>query len=418
MNYPFWPLHFDAAAHLTEPVADAPSWQRAAGRLTDLFVFSHGWNNDGAMATQLYEAFFAEVAKLPARPDASIGVAGVFWPSMLLSAPGQHQDLDALHDLLQRRPDNHAALLEFRARLGSFMRAEPAANRDDLEFLAATTSEADWQTVLRAMAGPGYDGGAAGVGFVFANLWQGALNLLRVATFWQMKHRAAIIGRNGLGPLLGQIHQATPALRIHLIGHSFGARLVSYALTGLPNVTPSPVKSLFLLQGAFSHFAFADALPFDTARHGDLAGMSTRVDGPLLATFSRKDTAIGLAYPAASIVARQDAVDAADLMYRWEGMGCDGAQEVGADCVPLTKPGTVYPFRAGHWLNLDANLVIKDGAPPEGAHGDIVHPETAWAALSAAGLSLLTNPRLALLTEPRLALLTNPRPALLTEPRT
>src|ERR1019366_8389906 len=179
MNYPFWPLHFDAAARLDPP--DPGAFHST----TDLFVFSHGWNNDGAMATQLYEAFFAEVAKLPARPDASIGFAGVFWPSMLLSAPGQHQDLDALHDLLQRRPDNHAALLEFRARLGSFMRAEPAANRDDLEFLAATASEADWQPVLRAMAGPGYDGGAAGVGFVFANLWQGALNLLRVATFWQ-----------------------------------------------------------------------------------------------------------------------------------------------------------------------------------------------------------------------------------------
>src|ERR1019366_3459101 len=145
------------------------------------------------METEACEVFFAEVAKLPARPDASIGVAGVFWPSMLLSAPGQHQDLDALHDLLQRRPDNHAALLEFRAKLASFMRAAPAANRDDLEFLAATASEADWQPLLRAMAGaPESDGGAAGIGFVFANLWQGALNLLRVATFWQMKNRAGI----------------------------------------------------------------------------------------------------------------------------------------------------------------------------------------------------------------------------------
>jgi pimeloyl-ACP methyl ester carboxylesterase len=98
-----------------------------------------------------------------------------------------------------------------------------------------------------------------------------------------------VVGKEGLGPLLGRIHQADPQVRIHLIGHSFGARLVSFALAGLPDPANSPVKSLYLLQGAFSHFAFADALPMDRSRGGALKGMAARVDGPLVASFTVPD---------------------------------------------------------------------------------------------------------------------------------
>ena len=46
-----------------------------------------------------------------------------------------------------------------------------------------------------------------------------------------MKNRAGTVGRVGLGPVLGRL----PAgVRAHLAGHSFGARLVSFALAGLP----------------------------------------------------------------------------------------------------------------------------------------------------------------------------------------
>jgi hypothetical protein len=46
----------------------------------------------------------------------------------------------------------------------------------------------------------------------------------------------------------------------------------SFALGGLFD-GPPPVGSVTLLQGAFSHFAFADPLPFDANRRGALAGM-------------------------------------------------------------------------------------------------------------------------------------------------
>ena len=74
-----------------------------------------------------------------------------------------------------------------------------------------------------------------------------------------MKARAGDIGRGGLGPLLVELHRRSPAVRVHLIGHSFGARLVSFALGGIGSPAESPVASLLLVQGAFSHWSFAHA---------------------------------------------------------------------------------------------------------------------------------------------------------------
>lgn len=67
-------------------------------------------------------------------------------------------------------------------------------------------------------------------------------------------------------------------------------------------------------------------------------------------------------------------------------MGYDGAQGVGAASATLATPGKRYPFAKGKWLNLDGNAVIVHGGFPSGAHGDIAHPHTAWAALAAADI--------------------------------
>ena len=115
-------------------------------------------------------------------------------------------------------------------------------------------------------------------------MWNGAKDALRVGSYFQMKTRAGDIGRSGLGQFLVALQTAAPSVRVHLIGHSFGARLVSFALAGLPDGAGSPVKSLYLLQGAFSHFAFADALPMDRSRGGALKGMAARLDGCKSAT--------------------------------------------------------------------------------------------------------------------------------------
>ena len=232
-----------------------------------------------------------------------------------------------------------------------------------------------------------FEAAAGGIGDITGRLWNGAKEALRQFTYWQMKQRAGTIGQHGLGPFLGDLASRAPDLRVHLIGHSFGARLVSFSLAGLPDGMPSPICSVTLLEGAFSHFAFAPSLPHDPARSGALNGMMSRVNGPLLACYSSHDMAVGLFYPVASMTANEDAAGLADeLMFRWGGVGHDGAQAVEAMEVPLQPTRTRYDFDPGRFTNIDSSDVVRSGAPPSGAHSDIVHPELGWAMLTAAGL--------------------------------
>ncbi|HJU06274.1 MAG TPA: hypothetical protein VJ692_14090 [Nitrospiraceae bacterium] len=433
-GFPFWKLKFDDdgrpedAAHIESFINEVK-----AENIDDLFIFSHGWNNDPTMANALYRGFFEEMRALlddtaiPKRRTSTIGTAGVIWPSILwpdevpdageggavglgdhlkkmdlfkelkkvFSTPQQRETLDELARLLKEKKKDEKALKQFKSKLRTLVTGSPVktSSQDNLEQQGILADDDEWREVFEALADEEppdeSQGGAAGLGDVFGRLWRGAKSALRVATYWKMKDRAGVVGKTGLGPIIGRLHAAVPDLKVHLLGHSFGARLVSYALAGLPDSPSggkSPVKSLFLLQGAFSHFTFADALPFDKKRKGELAGMASRVDGPLLTTHSLKDSAVGHAYPIASVVAGQDAADAAELLFRWGAMGHDGAQAVNAKQARLSRAGTAYTFEPGQWLNLDGNQVIINGDPPSGAHSDIIYPHTAWAALAAAGI--------------------------------
>jgi hypothetical protein len=86
------------------------------------------------------------------------------------------------------------------------------------------------------------------------------------------------------------------------------------------------------------------------------------------------------------MTARDDAASLEDRLFRWGGMGHDGAQAVDATVAELGPVGTAYPFRPGRFVNLDGNAVVTVGPPPSGAHSDIFHPELVWAGLAAAGL--------------------------------
>jgi hypothetical protein len=403
--------------------------------LTDLFVFSHGWNSDRGQARRLYELYFGQVPELLARGSAQgvkAGWLGVVWPSKrwadepeptagadgapaaglgdgggeaagspVPSDPVLVEDLkdvfdgderraalDELARLLEERPEDPAALARFQTLMGELATdpdAGPAGEDQGELALLEDDPEEVFGRFADAVPQTG-EGGAAGIGNPFPRLWNGAKEALRQLTYFEMKKRAGVVGKQGLGPLLGRIAHADPDVRIHLLGHSFGARLVSFALAGLPDPANSPVKSLYLLQGAFSHFAFADALPMDRSRGGALKGVAARVDGPLVASFSVHDTAVGKLYPLASLSSRDDAAGLEDRLYRWGGIGHDGAQAVDATVAAVGPVGFAYPFQRGRFLNLDGNAVINRGSPPSGAHSDIFHPELVWVGLAAAGL--------------------------------
>lgn len=319
----------------------------------------------------------------------------------LYTEPDERAEAAGLLGLLQSRPESERALEDFvcglrRLALDEFSgeggTADTLPDEDALEGDALFAP--DWRELLETLAGrePSTDleiGGAASLG-PLSRLWRGARGALRLLSYWTMKRRSGIVGQDGLGPAIARLAELHPGRRVHLIGHSFGARLASYALKGLPGSAEgerSAVKSLLLLQGAFSHYSFASSLPHDPRRAGHLANMTRRVDGPLLATHSRHDTAIRYAYPLASLIARQDASAVRDPAARWGAMGDGGAREVDATDIQLQADDHGYEFAAGRWYNLNGDRVIRRGPAPSGAHGDVVHPETAWAALQAARLS-------------------------------
>jgi hypothetical protein len=427
---PHWEVGFDERGNPDQGEVAALLAELPGQDLTDLLVFSHGWNSDRGQARRLYQLYFQQVPGLLAQggSQARVGTLGVVWPSKrwadepepagdlagggaaglgdaapaappadpalvedlkdVFPGDDQRRALDELARLLAERPEDPAALARFQTLMGELTTtpdADPAGEDQGETALLEDTPEEVFGRFADAVPRTG-EGGAAGLGDAFGRLWNGAKEALRQLTYVEMKKRAGVVGRQGLGPLLGRIHQADPEVRIHLLGHSFGARLVSFALAGLPDPARSPVKSLYLLQGAFSHFAFADALPMDRSRGGALKGMATRVDGPLVASFSVHDMAVGKLYPLASLSSRDDAAGLEDRLFRWGGIGHDGAQAVEATVTTLGPVGTAYPFQRGRFVNLDGDAVINRGGPPAGAHSDIFHPELVWAGLAAAGL--------------------------------
>ncbi|HEY5842336.1 MAG TPA: serine/threonine protein kinase [Mycobacterium sp.] len=409
---PYYEVVFTADGN-PDPTTGADALRAAvsAGGITDLFVLSHGWNNGVDSARNLYQGMFRLLADQLGDRRTRCAAVGVMWPSLLFpdddpatappvpstgaqlaaalapAFPDQRQHLAAIGHLLDEHPQQPDKLTEFHS-LATQLVTTPGQSAEDEGEAALLTADPNTVLAHAAAMAPAADDDAQGIGNPFTALWSGAREVLRTMSYYEMKNRAGVVGTNGLGPLLASL----TGVRIHLIGHSFGARLVSYALSGLPGTATgaaSPVKSLTLIQGAFSHFTFASTLPFDGSRGGGLAGLGRRVDGPLVATFTSADRAVGWWYPTASMLARQDSQADDDVLYRWGAMGHDGYQQnPAAVTMPLAEAGKPYSFAPGTFYVLDANDVIKTMQSSfSGAHSDIQHPQVLWAVVSAADIA-------------------------------
>ncbi|MFD7664556.1 serine-threonine protein kinase [Streptomyces sp. NPDC059788] len=416
---PYWELTFDADGDPDAAQRDRLVAGAAQQGVTDLLVFAHGWNNDRSMATRLYGRFFAP---FPAMAGAGVrlGYTGVIWPAMRFTDepipdfdpvagpppadvpppagppllddaslralartfPGRELTLRRLQQLLAERPAARSAFDEF-ARLlrdlvavreGSPARrlaedtgdGTPAMLTDDPLGVCEVFTAA-----LEKCAGQELFGDGLG------RWWNGAKEFLRQTSYYGMKRRAGVVGQLGLGPVLGRLVKSAPDARIHLIGHSFGARLVSYALRGMP-AGVTGVKSVTLLQGAFSHYAFAARLPHDPDRGGALKGVQQRVDGPMVSCYSRHDSALSMLYPLASKLSG-DSASFLGLFDRWGAIGHDGIQAV--DGARRLKLGAAVPGTG--CASVDASSVVRNGPPPAGAHSDVCHGELARVVLTA-----------------------------------
>jgi hypothetical protein len=412
-----------------------PAGTDAHPRLDDLFVISHGWNNDIAEARALYRNLFGSVRRrleeggAPALAGREMAVLGVLWPSKRFAdedlIPGGGASLGGGIDdrAVQRqleelkgafdRPDE--AALEQAKQLVPELEGSPQAQRRFVDLIRSvlprpgdTADDASdvffdlpgdevlrllgppvlpgppegasegGATAIGLMEAPASIGGAAGISDFFSGIGAAARRLLNYATYYQMKERAGKVGVRGLNPLLRQIKTASPDVRVHLVGHSFGGRVVTAAALGTPGSPSVAPATMTLLQAAFSHNGFA--LDFDGERDGFFREVvaAEKVAGPILITHTKNDVAVGIAYPIASRIARQDSADLGDAHDIFGGIGRNGAihtpEAVAGELLPI---GGRYTLAPGKLYNLRADAFIS-------GHSDVAGPEVANALLSAA----------------------------------
>jgi hypothetical protein len=226
-----------------------------------------------------------------------------------------------------------------------------------------------------ALGGPGVP--AAGIGDFFSGIKAGAMRLLNFTTYQTMKDRAGKVGKNGVNPLLQRIQGHVPnTLAFHLVGHSFGGRLVTATVDG-PNRLR--VQTILLLQAAYSHNGLAQK--FDGQHDGFFEKVLSqrKVTGPILITHSRKDRAVGLAYPLASRLNGDDAAGLGDKDDKFGGMGANGAQHIDNNRaeIVLQPVGGAYTFTKAV-INLNGDTIIT-------GHGDVARPETGFVLAKAMG---------------------------------
>lgn len=436
---PYTEVEFRNDATLVDPQAPdrATDMIRTRG-VRDLLVLSHGWNNDMADARQLYAGLLAQIAAVapavPALAGRQRGVLAVLWPSKRfadedlipggaasLGSPGDATLVVSMLEQLKGTfdaPGADAALARAQA-LVPALETDPVARRNFVDAVRSVLSrrddnevdgsdvffEQDGDALIQALSTTGADddidmvaaggggaasigsaspevsaGGAAGLRDVFGGVTAGARNLLNYATYYQMKERAGTIGQTGLNPILRSIRAQFPQIKVHLVGHSFGARLVTAAAAGPASPDGVVCETLTLLQAAYSHYGLAEN--YEPGKNGlfrnVVANRPAPVRGPVVITLTKNDRAVGIAYAIASRVAGQVASALGDASDKYGGLGRNGAQKT-----PDTRAGTLLPvggsyggFAGNKLFNLNADAVITD-------HSDIGRPEVAYAILSA-----------------------------------
>lgn len=343
-------------------------------RATDLFVISHGWNSNALEAETLYRGLFenfAAVAQPNDLPGRTFAIVGVVWPSKQFdeasSTPG---DLASKLDRMKQTfttPIDHAALEQARSLLpvlddkASARRAfancirsllDPAAaNREDA---SDTFFQDDGDELMKNLKEH------------FPGFQSAAMHFLNFTTYYEMKARAGAVGKHGLAKLLDGL--APEVERIHLIGHSFGGRLVTAAAAYSDT---AKIRTMALLQAAFSHNAFSKT------QGGFFRGVvdRRRVTGPILVTHTPNDKAVGIAYPIASRINGDKTAAFGGAHDKFGGLGRNGVQQMqSGEAIEgtLLPEGARYRFQPGTFFNLEASACIA-------AHADVTGKEVAYA---------------------------------------
>ena len=429
-GFPYFEVEFTKEGALFKPqqVKDLGDFLTTNVDVSDLIVISHGWNNDNSEAKNLYERFFTSLRvqanEMPNVTKRKVAILGVLWPSKkfadkdlipgggaasinndqsienlrfqlkglkgFFSAKDADSQLDKAAELLENLEDSPATREKFVALIRKMLPKDAINDEDasdsffeldEKELLDRLSKPLSLPSELGQGGAADFESGGAagGIGDVLGGLFSGVKNLLNFTTYYQMKERAGVVGAKGLNGVLRQLQDQFAALKLHLVGHSFGGRLVTAAALGQPGGISLKLHSLVLLQAAFSHNGFAKAggeLKNDGFFRSVLTG--SLINGPILITYTKNDQAVGLAYPIASRLANQVSSALGDENDLYGGIGRNGAIKT-PESVPskLLPTNSNYPeFISGKVYNLLADDFVKD-------HGNVTGQEISYVFLKA-----------------------------------
>lgn len=394
---------------------------------TDIFVFSHGWNNDFGSATDRYKSFINGLEALrkekalpvpdPYRPI----VVGIFWPSQAFewfasetgpafaggdggnagdtaetrafdaAAAGvaatlpqeqraRFDELATTRSLSRQQAEELARLLASSIEAGADDEGPARAPR--AEDLLATAQELETTEAEPDYDGVGYAGATAPQGEPAAAggvtaMVLGALdprNIVKPFTLWQMKDRAGRVGARGVAPLLTDLLDNNITARVHLLGHSFGCKVMMTA-TSVMTPPSRQIESALLLQAAVSQYAFSPNVPGHSVPGGFVRALE-RVRLPILATYSREDKPLSEMFH--RMLRRHD--DAGELQYagtspsRYGALGGFGPQDTPAAGIMVMRDPT-DPYD----LSSAKRVIGLIGDTRIHGHGDIGNEATWWA---------------------------------------
>jgi hypothetical protein len=399
---PFCWLEFNENGELIdENAASLVAAMLAQGGIGDLVVISHGWKNTKSDAKTLYGTLWNNTcAALTQGDPAKIAVCGILWPAKAYStdfddaaaSAGAHGQTLAAGTGVEPRDltdaEFAAALADFREVFGSradatIDAANKAANAAEIDdanadqlFASARIATAAGaispkdselrkdaerilspgspQDILIGLASPPAIPAAPGLGGtrdlddVVGGLLHGTraavARFLNQLTYFEMKKRAGLVGAtlgSSVFPHLKPRHE----VRLHLIGHSFGGRLVTAAASNLPNNMDLPFFSLTLLQAAFSHNALAQVVEPGTP--GAFANVIGRPIGPISITHTHNDRACTFWYALASRLSRDVTAGLGDKDDIFGAMGANGAQKLTANVIAPDHSGQNFAPQRG-----------------------------------------------------------------------
>lgn len=436
-GFDFVRLQFDENGKLL----NAPQFEelkQKAAQATDAIFIAHGFRNDENDATGLYTRFLETFRQHVDGPfHASIGsrkfvVAGVYWPSKkfpedvkfdgstasigddlvekeavrqklvdmrdTMAKAEQKPKIDQAIQMLDQLEDNPEKQNEFvnlvlslldgteldptegvdkvRAKEGSELLdslAIPIRNpvvEDNDEGGAASVGD---------IFVPGDEGGSVqGIGSFFGSVFGRVGQFLNLTTWYLMKNRSGVVGATGVAKAVRDLKQSKQAIRIHLVGHSLGGRLMAGCAKSLAQAPMLRPDSLTLLEAAFSHYGFSSNNGKGQAGFFRSVVDQKVVIGPFIATFSAQDDVVGKVYAIASRLAGDNTEAIGDKDDPFGGIGRNGAQkcEVAISDI-LHKVGTPYTFTADKILGLDGSGGLIQN------HGDVTNSTVTYAFASA-----------------------------------